>query len=111
MIVKFYSYRNLPDMLGKAFKICCLMLGCFLFDNVLTMLHFLTKIAESQRELLQAREMIDEAERSLSSSLEEGSFGDVSSGDIDEHSERLESVKAAAVSSIVGVLASLPVSF
>lgn len=69
------------------------------------------EIAESQRELLQAREMIDEAERSLSSSLEEGSFGDVSSGDIDEDSERLESVKAAAVSSIVGVLASLPVSF
>ncbi|CAN6211503.1 unnamed protein product [Urochloa humidicola] len=69
------------------------------------------EIEESQRELRQAREMIDEAERSLSSSLEEGSFGDVSNGDIDEDSERLESVKAAAVSSIVGVLASLPVSF
>ncbi|OEL19770.1 hypothetical protein BAE44_0019210 [Dichanthelium oligosanthes] len=66
---------------------------------------------QSQRELLQAREMIDEAQRSLSSSLEEGSFGDVSSGDIDEDSERLESAKAAAVSSIVGVLASLPISF
>ncbi|XP_062194586.1 uncharacterized protein LOC133897779 [Phragmites australis] len=69
------------------------------------------EIAESQRELLQAREMIDEAQRSLSSSLEEGSFEDVSSGDIDEDGERLESVKAAAVSSIVGVLASLPISF
>ncbi|KAK3132860.1 hypothetical protein QOZ80_6AG0528680 [Eleusine coracana subsp. coracana] len=69
------------------------------------------EIAESQRELLQAREMIDEAQRSLSSSLEEGNFGDVSSGDIDKDSERLESVKAAAVSSIVGVLASLPISF
>ncbi|CAL5082490.1 unnamed protein product [Urochloa decumbens] len=69
------------------------------------------EIEESQQELRQAREMIDEAERSLSSSLEEGSFGDVSGGDIDENSERLESVKAAAVSSIVGVLASLPVSF
>uniref|UniRef100_A0A0A9BMG3 Uncharacterized protein n=1 Tax=Arundo donax TaxID=35708 RepID=A0A0A9BMG3_ARUDO len=55
--------------------------------------------------------MIDEAQRSLSSSLEEGSFGVVSSDDIDEDSERLESVKAAAVSSIVGVLASLPISF
>ncbi|KAK3129642.1 hypothetical protein QOZ80_6BG0482710 [Eleusine coracana subsp. coracana] len=42
------------------------------------------EIAESQRELLQAREMIDEAQRSLSSSLEEGNFGDVSSGDIDK---------------------------
>jgi len=69
------------------------------------------EIAESQRELLQAREMIDEAQRSLTSSLEEGSFGDVPNGDIDEDSERLESVKAAAVSSIVGVLASLPISF
>ncbi|KAL6601310.1 hypothetical protein ACP70R_044530 [Stipagrostis hirtigluma subsp. patula] len=73
--------------------------------------HYIHKIAESQRELLQAREMIDEAQRSLSSSLEEGSFGDASSGDIDEDIERLESVKAAAVSSIVGVLASLPLSF
>jgi hypothetical protein len=75
------------------------------------MLHSINKIAESQRELLQAREMIDEAQHSLSSSLEEGNFGDVSSGDIDEDSERLESVKVAAVSSIVGVLASLPISF
>jgi hypothetical protein len=61
--------------------------------------------------LLQAREMIDEAQRSLSSSLEEGSFGDMSSGDVDEDNERIESVKAAAVSSVVGVLASLPISF
>lgn len=76
-----------------------------------TMLHYINKIAESQRELLQAREMIDEAQRSLSSSLEDQSFGDVPSGDIDEDSERLESVKAAAVSSVVGVLASLPISF
>lgn len=69
------------------------------------------EIAESQRELLQAREMIDEAQRSLSSSLDEGSFGDMSSGDVDEDNERIESVKAAAVSSVVGVLASLPISF
>uniref|UniRef100_A0A0D3H987 Uncharacterized protein n=1 Tax=Oryza barthii TaxID=65489 RepID=A0A0D3H987_9ORYZ len=69
------------------------------------------EITESQRELLQAREMIDEAQRSLSSSLQDQSFGDVPSGDIDEDSERLESVKAAAVSSVVGVLASLPISF
>ena len=55
--------------------------------------------------------MIDEAQRSLSSSLEEGSFGDMSSGDVDEDNERIESVKAAAVSSVVGVLASLPISF
>ena len=76
-----------------------------------TVLLCTNKISESQRELLQAREMIDEAQRSLSSSLEEESFGDMSSGDVDEDSERIESVKAAAVSSIVGVLASLPISF
>nr|ABG73469.1 unknown protein [Oryza brachyantha] len=80
-------------------------------DELFMILHYIKKIAESQRELLQAREMIDEAERSLSSSLEDQSFGDVPSGDIDEDSERLESVKAAAVSSVVGVLASLPISF
>ena len=98
-------------MLGKALIICCLMLGLLFFNNLLTVLHCINKIAESQRELLQARQMIDEAQRSLTSSLEEGSFGDVPNGDIDEDSERLESVKAAAVSSIVGVLASLPISF
>jgi hypothetical protein len=47
----------------------------------------------------------------LSSSLVEGNFGDLSSGGIDEDSEILESVNAAAVSSIVDVLASLPISF
>ena len=70
-----------------------------------------TILQSPTRNSLQAREMIDEAQRSLTSSLEEGSFGDVPNGDIDEDSERLESVKAAAVSSIVGVLASLPISF
>ncbi|CAD6224129.1 unnamed protein product [Miscanthus lutarioriparius] len=37
----------------------------------MTVLLCTNKISESQRELLQAREMIDEAHRSLSSSLEE----------------------------------------
>nr|BAJ84871.1 predicted protein [Hordeum vulgare subsp. vulgare] len=69
------------------------------------------EIAESQRELLQAREMIDEAQRTLTSSLEDRSFWNTSGGeDIDKDSERLESVKAAAISSIIGVLASLPIS-
>lgn len=90
------------------------LFSLFIFNSfliMLTMLHWINKIAESQRELLQAREMIDEAQRSLSSSLEVGSFGDVSSDDVDEDGERKESVKAAAVSSLVGVLASLPISF
>ncbi|XP_051188973.1 uncharacterized protein [Lolium perenne] len=69
------------------------------------------EIAESQRELQQAREMINEAQLSLTSSLEDRGFWDTSSGeDIDKDSERLESVKAAAISSIIGVLASLPIS-
>lgn len=110
-MIRFYNHQILPGMLENTSIICCLILDLFLFYIVLTMLHYINKIEESQRELLQAREMIDEAQRSLSSCLEEGSFGDVSSGDIDEDSERLESVKAAAVSSIVGVLASLPISF
>ncbi|XP_047046413.1 uncharacterized protein LOC124651359 [Lolium rigidum] len=69
------------------------------------------EIVESQRELQQAREMINEAQLSLTSSLEDRGFWDTSSGeDIDKNSERLESVKAAAISSIIGVLASLPIS-
>ncbi|KAM0921463.1 hypothetical protein ACQ4PT_006848 [Festuca glaucescens] len=69
------------------------------------------EIAESQRELQQAREMINEAQLSLTSSLEDRGFWDTSSGeDIDKDSERFESVKAAAISSIIGVLASLPIS-
>uniref|UniRef100_A0ACD5YDW7 Uncharacterized protein n=1 Tax=Avena sativa TaxID=4498 RepID=A0ACD5YDW7_AVESA len=69
------------------------------------------EIAESQRELQQAREMIDEAQLSLTSSLEDRGFWDTSGGeDIDKDSERLESVKAAAISSVIGVLASLPIS-
>uniref|UniRef100_A0A0E0M3P5 Uncharacterized protein n=1 Tax=Oryza punctata TaxID=4537 RepID=A0A0E0M3P5_ORYPU len=85
--------------------------GLFPLNNAVYNAALHNKIAESQRELQQAREMIDEAQRSLSSSLEDQSFGDVPNGDIDEDSERLESVKAAAVSSVVGVLASLPISF
>ncbi|KAM3259136.1 hypothetical protein ACQJBY_050741 [Aegilops geniculata] len=65
------------------------------------------EIAESQQELLQAREMIDEAQRTLTSSLEDRSFWNTSGG---EDIERLESAKAAAISSIIGVLASLPIS-
>ncbi|VAI34880.1 unnamed protein product [Triticum turgidum subsp. durum] len=83
----------------------------FIIYYMFIMLHYLNKIAESQRELLQAREMIDEAQRTLTSSLEDRSFWNTSGGaDIDKDSERLESAKAAAISSIIGVLASLPIS-
>ena len=77
---------------------------------VFIILHYINKIVESQRELQQAREMINEAQRSLTSSLEDRSFGDTSGEDVDEDSERLESLKAVAVSSAIGLLASLPIS-
>ncbi|CAM0952574.1 unnamed protein product [Alopecurus aequalis] len=54
--------------------------------------------------------MINEAQRSLTSSLEDRSFGDTSGEDIDKDAERLESLKAATVSSVIGLLASLPIS-
>ncbi|XP_020114992.1 uncharacterized protein LOC109728868 [Ananas comosus] len=69
------------------------------------------EIAESQRELLEARAMVDEAQRSLWSNIEDSSSGDVLREDIDKNRERIESLKAAAISSVVGTLASLPISF
>ncbi|OAY67747.1 hypothetical protein ACMD2_10675 [Ananas comosus] len=68
-------------------------------------------MAESQRELLEARAMVDEAQRSLWSNIEDSSLGDVLREDIDKNRERIESLKAAAISSVVGTLASLPISF
>ncbi|XP_058085212.1 uncharacterized protein LOC131232755 [Magnolia sinica] len=69
-----------------------------------------SEIAECQRELLEARAMVEEAELSLS-----GSSGDDlkenETEDLDKDMERLESVKAASVSALVGTLAGLPISF
>lgn len=55
--------------------------------------------------------MVDEAQRSLWSNIEDSSSGDVLCEDIDKNRERIESLKAAAISSVVGTLASLPISF
>lgn len=55
--------------------------------------------------------MVDEAQRSLWSNIEDSSLGDVLREDIDKNRERIESLKAAAISSVVGTLASLPISF
>ncbi|VAI20125.1 unnamed protein product [Triticum turgidum subsp. durum] len=69
------------------------------------------EVRRLERRRDEAREMIDEAQRTLTSSLEDRSFWNTSGGeDVDKDSERLESVKAAAISSIIGVLASLPIS-
>ncbi|XVE58143.1 hypothetical protein DITRI_Ditri04bG0146600 [Diplodiscus trichospermus] len=73
-----------------------------------------SEIAECQQEISQARAMVEEAEHSLS--LDEDNFGDLnafSSADgerIDTDKERLESVKAALISALVGTLAGLPIS-
>lgn len=53
--------------------------------------------------------MIEEAERSLSQSEGGGAVRDGEDGGLDRDEERLESVKAAAISAIVGTLAGLPI--
>lgn len=66
----------------------------------------LLKIAECQRAISEARDMVEEAERSLAQG-----DGDASeSKEIDRNEERLESIKAALVSAVVGTLAGLPLS-
>lgn len=53
--------------------------------------------------------MIEEAERSLSQSEGGNAKRDEEDGGIDRDEERLESVKAASISAIVGTLAGLPI--
>lgn len=61
------------------------------------------QIAECEKEVLEARTMIEEAERSLTMAMEnEGN-------EINRDGERWESVKAALVSAFVGTLAGLPI--
>ncbi|ONK58853.1 uncharacterized protein A4U43_C08F410 [Asparagus officinalis] len=68
------------------------------------------EIEKSQRELLEARAMVDEAQRSLSSNMDENSFEDAPAEEVNKDKERLESIKAASISAIIGTLASLPIS-
>lgn len=58
------------------------------------------KIAECQKEISEARAMVEEAERSLE--------GRAIGASKDE--ERLQSVKAASVSAVIGTLVELPIS-
>ncbi|GMJ06291.1 hypothetical protein HRI_004298300 [Hibiscus trionum] len=67
-----------------------------------------SEIAETQQEISQARAMIEEAERSLSPNEDDVGDGNAFGIDVDE--ERLESVKAALISALVGTLAGLPIS-
>lgn len=69
------------------------------------------EIDESQRELLEARAMVEKAEFSLSSVMNtDGSLLEGNGEHIDRDAERWESAKAGAVSAAVGTLASLPIS-
>lgn len=61
-----------------------------------------SEIAECQKEVLEARAMVEEAERSLSINMEE-------KGEISREEERWESVKAASVAALVGTLAAAPI--
>ncbi|KAI0514298.1 hypothetical protein KFK09_010333 [Dendrobium nobile] len=65
-----------------------------------------SEIAVTQKELLKARGMVEESERHLSFESSELPRKKAISKEV----ERLESIKAASISSIVGTLASLPLS-
>ncbi|CAK7335812.1 unnamed protein product [Dovyalis caffra] len=68
-----------------------------------------SEIAECQQEILEARTMVEEAERSLSLNNDED--GDaLESEEINRNEERLESIKAGFVSALVGTFAGLPIS-
>ncbi|GAU22222.1 hypothetical protein TSUD_227580 [Trifolium subterraneum] len=67
-----------------------------------------SQIAESQREISEAKAMLQEAERSL---LLNGREGGAQEQEIDRHQERLESLKAASISALVGTFAWLPICF
>lgn len=70
------------------------------------------KIAECQREILEARAKIEEAEYSLSDNMGEvgDGFLETEKDEINQDDERIESVKAALVSAMVGTFAGLPIS-
>lgn len=70
---------------------------------------FSFKIEECQKEILEARGMIEAAERSLAQSEGGNAIRDGEDGGLDRDEERLESVKAASISAIVGTLAGLPI--
>ncbi|KAJ3692736.1 hypothetical protein LUZ60_011831 [Juncus effusus] len=76
-------------------------------ENVRQLERQQAEIEESINELEVARAMVDQAEESLSSNLNSEYFSE--EGEINRDRERLESVKAGAISSFVGTVASLPI--
>ncbi|XAR55182.1 hypothetical protein NMG60_11030602 [Bertholletia excelsa] len=70
------------------------------------------EIAECQREIAEARAMVEEAQQSLSIDGvgSRDATMELESKEIDTDEERWESVKAASISAIVGSVAGLPIS-
>ncbi|WCJ26618.1 hypothetical protein M5689_008423 [Euphorbia peplus] len=70
-----------------------------------------SEIAECQQEILEAKSKLEEAESYLSQSIDGNSYETSSEKKgINKDEDRLESIKAASISAIIGTLVSLPVS-
>ncbi|KAH7841418.1 hypothetical protein Vadar_029628 [Vaccinium darrowii] len=71
-----------------------------------------SEIAECQREISEAKAMVEEAQRSVYSNGvgNQDAFMEAGTEELDRNAERLESVKAASVSALVGSFAGLPIS-
>lgn len=67
------------------------------------------KIAECQKEIQEAKAMVEEAERALSQDGDQ--LGETENGKINKDEERWQSIKAASVAALVGTVAGLPFSF
>ncbi|KAK2439695.1 homer protein [Trifolium repens] len=68
-----------------------------------------SQIAQSQREISEAKAMLEEAERNLL--LNGRRRGEAQEQEIDRDEERLESLKAASISALVGTFSWLPLCF
>ncbi|KAM1788378.1 hypothetical protein ACFX11_038683 [Malus domestica] len=74
-----------------------------------------SEIAECQKEISEAKSMVEEAERALSQDGDQLGDGyasaETENKEIDKDKERWQSIKAASVSALVGTVAGLPFSF
>lgn len=74
-----------------------------------------SEIAECQKEISEAKSMVEEAERALSQDGDQLGDGyasaEAENKEIDKDKERWQSIKAASVSALVGTVAGLPFSF
>ncbi|KAB2604752.1 hypothetical protein D8674_041526 [Pyrus ussuriensis x Pyrus communis] len=74
-----------------------------------------SEIAECQKEISEAKSMVEEAERTLSQDGDQLGDGyasaETENKEIDKDKERWQSIKAASVSALVGTVAGLPFSF